>query len=62
MTRFTIEAIKQLCKEKGIRFIRLDTALDEKVVRKIYLKLGFEIVDIVDYPNGRSVALYELEV
>ncbi len=58
-----IEAIKKLCKEKGIKYIRLlDTALDEKVVRKIYLKIGFKIVDIIDYPNGRSVALYELEV
>ncbi|MDE6589940.1 MAG: GNAT family N-acetyltransferase [Oscillospiraceae bacterium] len=62
MTRFIIEAIKQLCKKEGIRYIRLDTALDEKIVRKIYLKLGFKIVDIIDYPNGRSMALYELEV
>ena len=62
MARLTIEAIRQLCQKKGIRYIRLDTALDEKVVRKIYLKLGFKIVDIIDCPNGRSVALYELEV
>lgn len=62
MTRFTIDAIKQLCKKRGIRYIRLDTALDEKTVRKIYLNLGFKIVDIIDYPNGRSIALYELEV
>ena len=62
MTYFTIEAIKQLCKKKRIRYIRLDTALDEKIVRKIYLKLGFKIVDIIDYTNERSVALYELEV
>ena len=62
MTRFIIEAIKQLCKKEGIRYIRLDTALDEKIVRKIYLKLGFKIVDIIDYPNGRSIALYELNV
>ena len=62
MTGFIIEAIKQLCKEKGLKYIRLDTALDEEAVKKIYLKLGFKIVNIIDYPNGRSVALYELEV
>ena len=62
MARSTIEAIKKLCQKAGIKYIRLDTALDEKVVRKIYLKLGFKIVDIIDYPNGRAVALYELEV
>lgn len=39
-----------------------DTALDEKTVRKIYLGAGFRIVDIIDYPNGRSLALYEMEV
>lgn len=62
VTKAAIEAIKKLCKEKGIKYIRLDTALDEKVIRKIYLNIGFKIVDIIDYPNGRSVALYELEV
>ena len=62
MTKFVIEAIKKLCKEKTIKYIRLDTALDEKIIRKIYLNIGFKIVDIIDYPNGRSTALYELEV
>ncbi len=36
--------------------------IDEKVIRKIYFNIGFKIVDIIDYPNGRSVAPYELEV
>ena len=62
MTKLVIEAIKKLCKEKTIKYIRLDTALDEKIIRKIYLNIGFKIVDIIDYPNGRSTALYELEV
>lgn len=62
VTKRAIEAIKRLCREKGILYIRLDTALDEKVIRKIYLNIGFKIVDIIDYPNGRSMALYELEV
>ena len=47
--------------EKDI-YVRLDTGLDEKVVRKIYLNAGLKIVDIIDYDNGRSVALFELEV
>lgn len=62
MTKAVIGAIKGYCKEKGIKYIRLDTALDEIVVRKIYLNAGFKIVDIIDYPNGRSMALYELIV
>ena len=32
------------------------------LVRNTYLKAGFKIVHILDYPNGRSMALYELEV
>ena len=36
--------------------------LTKKVVRKIYLNAGFKIVDIIDYDNGRSMALYEMEV
>lgn len=61
MTKLVIEAIKKLCEEKGIKYIRLDTALDEKKIRKIYLNTGFKIIDIIDYPNGRSIALYELD-
>ena len=57
-----IAAVREECRKHGARYIRLDTALDEKTVRKIYLNAGFKIVDILDYPNGRSMALYELEV
>lgn len=62
MTKLVVDALKTECRKRGIRYIRLDTALDEKAVRKIYLHSGFKIVDIIDYPNGRSMALYELEV
>lgn len=62
MTKLVVEAIKEECRKTGAKYIRLDTGLDEKVVRKIYLNAGFKIVDIIDYDNGRSVALYELEV
>lgn len=62
MTGTVVSAIRKECRRRNIRYIRLDTALDEKVVRKIYLKAGFRIVDIIDYPNGRSMALYEIEV
>ena len=61
MARRIVEAIACRCREEGIPYIRLDTALDEKKVRKIYLKMGFKIVDIIDYENGRSMALYEYE-
>lgn len=62
MTRLVTEAIQAECRKRGIQYIRLDTGLDEKVVRKIYLNAGYKIVDIIDYPNGRSMALYEMEV
>ena len=62
MTQSVVEALRALCRDQGIRYIRLDTGLDEKAVRKIYLRAGFKIVDIIDYDNGRSLALYELEV
>jgi len=62
MTRAIIEAIREKCKNDGVKYIRLDTGLDEKVVRKIYLNVGFKIVDIIDYENGKTLALYELEV
>ena len=57
-----MEAVKEECRNAGIRYIRLDTALDERVVGKIYLDMGFRIVRIIDCGNGRSMALYELEV
>ena len=62
MTKSVVKAIKEECQKNSIKYIRLDTGLDEKVVRKIYLNAGFKIVDIIDYDNGRSIALYELEV
>lgn len=62
MTRLVTDTIRAECHKRSIRYIRLDTGLDEKVVRKIYLSAGYKIVDIIDYPNGRSMALYELEV
>lgn len=60
--RKIVEAIACKCRQEGISYIRLDTALDEKKVRKIYLGMGFKIVDIIDYENARSMALYEYEV
>ena len=62
LTKRVVDAIQAECRKRGIRYIRLDTGLDEKAVRKIYLNAGFKIVDIIDHPNGRSTALYELEV
>lgn len=62
MTKLVVNAIQAECRKRGIRYIRLDTGSDEKVVGKIYLDAGFKIVDMIDYPNGRSMALYEMEV
>lgn len=62
MTKQVVEAVREECRRRGVRYIRLDTGLDEGVVRKIYLNAGFKIVDSIDHPNGRSTALYEMEV
>ena len=62
MTKLVTEAIRAECRKRGIRYIRLDTALDEETVSKLYLDAGFTIVKVLEYSNGRSMALYELEV
>lgn len=62
MTKKVVECVKNECMKRGVRYIRLDTNLDEKVVRQIYLNNGFKIVKIIDYDNGKSMALYEMEV
>lgn len=36
MTKLVIEAIKKLCEERSIKYIRLDTALDEKNQKDIF--------------------------
>ncbi|MDE6640033.1 MAG: GNAT family N-acetyltransferase [Acetatifactor sp.] len=61
MAKAIADAVKEECRRRGIRYIHLDTALDEKKVRKIYLNAGFKIVDIIDHSNGRSMSLYEME-
>ena len=62
MSKIVTAALREECRKRSIQYIRLDTALDEKTIRKLYLKAGCQIVDIIDYPNGRSMALYELKV
>lgn len=62
MTKSVISAIKSLCFSKGISYIRLDTGPNEEVVKNIYLDAGFHIVDTIRYPNGNSIALYELKI
>ena len=61
MTRRIVEAVKAECIRRGIRFIRLDTALDEETVKNIYCNAGFQIVRVIDCGNCRPMALYELE-
>lgn len=53
---------KKNCQNTKVRYIRLDTALDEEKVSRIYLDMGFQIVKTIDCGNGRAMALYELEV
>lgn len=62
ITGLVTEALRTECRRRGVPYIRLDTGLDERKIRKIYLDAGFKIVNIIDYPNGRSLALYEMEV
>lgn len=62
MTKLVTDAIRAECRNRGIRYIRLDTGMEEEKVRGIYEKAGFRTVRIIDYPNGRSLALYELQV
>lgn len=62
MTKQVLESIKEECRRRGIRYIRLDTGLDEVAVRKIYLEAGLHIVKILDREGGRATALYQMEV
>ena len=41
MTKLVTDAIQAECRKRGIRHIRLDTGLDEKVVGKTYLSAGY---------------------
>lgn len=62
MTQHVIAALRPICREKGIRFLRLDAGTDEITVGGIYRRAGFRIVEILRHPNGRSTALYELKL
>lgn len=61
MTGKVIECIKEECKKHGTSIIRLDTAEDEDVVKKIYLQAGFKIVKVLEFENRKAMALYELK-
>lgn len=62
MTKQVVECVKRECLKRGVKFIRLDTNIESKVVMQIYLNAGFQIVKVIDYDNGHSMALYEMEV
>ena len=56
MTKLVTEAIRAECRNRGVRYIRLDTGLEEKTVRKIYLSAGYKIVDRMSISGGRHEA------
>ena len=56
MTKLVTEAIRAECRNRGVRYIRLDTGLEEKTVRKIYLSAGYKIVDRMSISGGRREA------
>ena len=62
MTGRVVEALRQECAPRGVRFLRLDTGADEPVVRDIYLKAGFQIVKTLCDHATPSMLLYELEL
>ena len=62
MTMKVVECIKVECRKRDIRYIRLDTGYNQETVKQIYLDSGFKIVRILNYENGRTMALYEMEV
>ena len=59
MTKRVIDCIKEVCRAKGIRYIRLDTGMNEEKVKQIYLDAGFKMVEVIE---ECGMALYELEV
>lgn len=62
MTARVVEALREVCRERGARFLRLDTGCDEPVVRDIYLAAGFRIVKTLERGGRPVMLLYELEV
>jgi Acetyltransferase (GNAT) family. len=59
MTKRVTGCIKEICREKNVRYIRLDTGVNEETVKQIYLNAGFKIVKIIE---ECGMALYEMEV
>ena len=57
-----VDAIRQECAPRGVRFLRLDTGTNEPEVRDIYLKAGFQIVKTLYNHGTPSMLLYELEL
>ncbi len=62
MPKKMIDFAKEVCRKRGIKYLRLDTGLDEEKMKEIYIGLGFEIVRKVELGNGRAMALYELKI
>ncbi len=62
MTRKMVEYAKEQCRERGAKYLRLDTGWNEVKMKGIYTGLGFEIVKKIEYTNGNAMALYELKV
>lgn len=62
MTGQVAEALKEVCRRRGARYLRLDTGYNEPAVRDIYLAAGFRIVKTLEH-NGKPVMLlYEMNL
>ena len=57
-----VRALREVCRRRGARYLRLDTGYDEPAVRDIYLAAGFRIVKTLERGGRPSMLLYELEV
>ena len=62
MTKKVIEAIRQECRDRGVKYIRLDTGWNKDKVKQIYLDAGFQIVGKTVLESGKEMALYEMTV
>lgn len=57
-----VDCAKNEAKARGARFLRLDTGWEMTKVRALYEAIGFKLVKKLAFPNGRAMALYELEI
>ena len=62
-----VDYCKEICRKKGLKYLRLDTDADREPLVNLYKRLGFKLIAVKDFRETKccdvtKIALFEMEI